>query len=56
VSPGMTVKVVESTDRLVHFILPPRPANTEHSEEVLKKAAAGAVCSHIVNTGPQPPR
>jgi hypothetical protein len=51
---GMTFKVVESTDKLVHFILPHRPAQTALSDEVLKKAAAGAVCSHIVNVGPQP--
>jgi hypothetical protein len=50
----MTVKVVESTYKLVHFILPHRPAQTELWDEVLKKAAAGAVCSHIVNVGPQP--
>jgi hypothetical protein len=35
--------------------LPALPAQSERSGEALEKAAAGAVCTHIVNTGPQPP-
>jgi hypothetical protein len=40
--PGMTVKVVENTDKLVHLVLPLRPADTELSQEALEKVAAGA--------------
>jgi hypothetical protein len=42
VPPGVTLKVVENTDKLVHLVLPLRPADTELSEEPLETVVAAA--------------
>jgi hypothetical protein len=56
VPPGMTIRVVENTEKLLHFILPARPPRSELEDEVLQQAASGTVSTNIVNTGPQPSR
>jgi hypothetical protein len=38
---GITVKVVENTDTLVHLVLPVKPPPAELSEEELRQVAAG---------------
>lgn len=38
---GIEVKVVENTDKLVHFTLPPKPKEGELSDEELGKVAGG---------------
>jgi hypothetical protein len=38
---GITVKVVENTDKLVHLVLPVKPPPAELSEEELHQAAGG---------------
>lgn len=40
---GMAVKVVENTDKHVHFVLPPKPTD-ELSDEALDKVAGGLHC------------
>jgi Nitrile hydratase, alpha chain len=40
---GVTIKVVENTDAVVHLVLPPRPSG-ELSEEALAAVAGGANC------------
>jgi hypothetical protein len=37
---GVTVKVVENTDKLVHLVLPTRP-NSELTDEALDRVAGG---------------
>ena len=37
---GVTVKVVENTDKHVHLVLPPKPTG-DISDELLEKIAAG---------------
>lgn len=44
------IKVVEDTDTLHHFILPPKPADKELSEEDLSAVAGGM----ITKPAPQP--
>jgi hypothetical protein len=39
---GVTVKMVEDTDQVRNLILPPPPAETGLSDEVLEKAAVEA--------------
>ena len=41
---GMALKVVEDTDKLVHFVLPSPPASGELSDEDLQKMAGGYNC------------
>ena len=41
IPPGVTVKVVENTDKLVHLVLPPPIANSGLSELELEKIAGG---------------
>lgn len=38
---GVEVKVVENTDSIVHFVLPPAPAEGEISEEALSQISGG---------------
>lgn len=38
---GMTVKVVENTETVVHLVLPAKPAEGELSEEALEAVAGG---------------
>jgi hypothetical protein len=42
---GVTVKVVENTDKVVHLMLPAKPPAEELSEEELHRVAAGH-CHH----------
>lgn len=55
VPPDVKVRVVEDTDTLVHFSLPPKPTDKELSEEDLAAVAAGAMaaptCRRCVKTG-----
>src|ERR1700745_3484707 len=39
---GLSVKVLENTDKVFHLVIPPKP--TELSDEDLDKVAAGDVC------------
>lgn len=39
---GIEVKVVENTDKVKHFIIPPRPDDDELSDEALQNVAGGA--------------
>jgi hypothetical protein len=39
---GLTIKVVENTDKMVHLVLPPAPPSAEISEDALETVAAGA--------------
>jgi hypothetical protein len=41
---GVTVKVFENTDKLVHLVLPPPPAEDELSDEALDKVGGGWCC------------
>jgi hypothetical protein len=41
VPPGVTVKVVENTDQVVHLVLPLRPAPADLSEEELRAVTSG---------------
>jgi hypothetical protein len=41
VPPGVGIKVVENTDKLVHLVLLAPPADTELSQEALEQVAAG---------------
>jgi hypothetical protein len=41
VPPAVQVKVVEDSNTLVHFTLPPKPGDQELSEEQLDKVAGG---------------
>jgi hypothetical protein len=45
VPPGVQVKVVEDSNTLVHFTLPPKPADQELSEEELDNVAGGFSCA-----------
>src|SRR5215470_9585989 len=38
---GVTLKVVEDTNKLMHLVLPPTPAEEEISDEALDKVAGG---------------
>ena len=38
---GVTLKVVENTDKVIHLVLPPRPSPAELSEEELRRVAGG---------------
>jgi hypothetical protein len=38
---GITVKVVENTDNLIHLVLPQKPAAVELTEEELRNVAGG---------------
>ena len=57
VPPGVTIKVVENTDTVVHVVLPPAPAQSELSEDALEKVTAGAVhvCCAMYCPPPPPP-
>jgi Nitrile hydratase, alpha chain len=44
VLPGVTVKIVENTDTVMHLVLPAKPAGAELSEEALQKVVAGNAC------------
>jgi hypothetical protein len=53
--PDVSVKVLEDTDTLYHFSLPPKPTDGELSEEDLAAVAGGAMaaptCRRCVKTG-----
>ena len=55
VPPDVKIKVLEDTDTLYHFTLPPKPADKELSEEDLAAVAGGALaaptCRRCVKTG-----
>jgi hypothetical protein len=38
---GVTVKIVENTEKVVHFPLPPKPAAGDLSEEQLANVSGG---------------
>jgi len=38
---GVEVRVVENTEKIFYFILPPRPSDAEISDQDLRKVAAG---------------
>jgi hypothetical protein len=40
--PGLSVRVLETTDKVFHLVIPPRP--TDLSDEDLEKVAGGDVC------------
>jgi hypothetical protein len=43
---GVEIRVVESTEKVVYLVLPPRPSDDEAKlEEVVKRNAAYSVCS-----------
>ena len=46
VPPGMTVKVVENTDKQIHLVLPPKPTG-ELSGQALDKVSGSAACTEI---------
>ena len=50
VPPGVTMKIVENTDTLMHLVLPAKPTGGELSEQALEKVVAGSACG----TGPIP--
>ena len=41
---GITIKVVENTDKVLHLTIPAKPAATELSEEELHRVAGGEGC------------
>ena len=49
---GLRIKVVENTDKLVHFVLPAKPSSHELSDEQLDKVAGG-FCGRIVHNESQ---
>ena len=50
VPPGMTVKVMENTESILHLSIPARPSSRDLSEERLGAVAGGALkpCCHTV--------
>ena len=44
---GMQLKVVEDTPQVRHYVLPPRPALAELSDEALDQVAGGACVSSL---------
>jgi hypothetical protein len=51
VPPGVTMKIVENTDTLMHLVLPAKSTGGELSEQALEKVVAGSACG----TGTKPP-
>jgi Nitrile hydratase, alpha chain len=51
VPPGVTMKIVENTDTLMHLVLPAKPTGGELSEQALEKVVAGNACK---GTSPGP--
>jgi hypothetical protein len=45
---GMTLKVVENTDKVFHLMLPAQPSSDELSEEDLSHVAGGFRCEHCM--------
>jgi hypothetical protein len=39
--PGMEVRMVENTDKVLHLVLPVKPASDELSDELLENVAGG---------------